>query len=79
VESVQSYARELVAGCVDLPGILDSIRDDDDLVACGIDSGEILNVALRCEQVLGRPLTDGELSRLTSISAVAELVQAAVP
>ncbi len=79
MENVHGYARELVAACVDLPGILDSIGDDDDLVSRGVDSGEILNVALRCEQVLGRSLTDGELSRLTSISAVAELVQTAVP
>ena len=78
VQDVLGYARNLVAGCLDLPAVLDRVGDEDDLVTSGIDSGEVLTVALRCEQILDRPLTDSELSALTSISAVAALVQPAV-
>lgn len=76
VQDVLGYARRLVAGCLDLPAVLDRVGDEDDLVTSGIDSGEVLNLALRCEEILNRPLTDSELSALTSISAVAALVQA---
>jgi acyl carrier protein len=67
-------ARALIRAGLDLPILLDRIGDTDDLVAAGVNSGEIVRVALQCEQRLGRPLTDDELSTLTSVAAVTELL-----
>lgn len=67
-------ARELVRSALELPALLETIDDDDDLQAAGVNSGELIMVALRCEERLARPLTETELSRLHSISAVAALL-----
>jgi acyl carrier protein len=69
-----AQARQLVAKCMDLPMILDGIGNDDDLSTHGIDSGVLLVAALKCEQLLGRALDDAELSALTSLSAIADLL-----
>ena len=70
-------ARALIRKCLDYPGLLDRIADDDDLVAAGVNSGEMIRVALGCEDFLDRALTDPELSRITSVRSVAELLAAA--
>jgi hypothetical protein len=67
-------ARALVARQLDLPALLDRVGDDDDLVACGVNSGELIYVARACEERLDRPLTDAELAGLTTIRAVADLL-----
>lgn len=67
-------ARELVRQSLDYPALLDEIGDDDDLIAAGVNSGEMIRVALQCEEHAGRPLTDGELARLNSISVIAEIL-----
>ena len=67
-------ARALIRAGLDLPILLDRIGDTDDLVAAGVNSGEIVRIALHCEQRLGRALTDDELSTLTSVAAVTELL-----
>jgi hypothetical protein len=77
VRNTLSHTRQLVAACLDLPAVLDRIGDDDDLVASGVDSGEILNLATLCEQILDRPLSDDELTELTSIRAVGALLRTA--
>jgi acyl carrier protein len=74
-----AQARELVARCMDLPMILDGIGDDDDLAAYGVDSGVLLVAALNCEKLLGRALDDAELSALTSLSAIADLLGGTAP
>jgi hypothetical protein len=67
-------ARELVRGCLDLPALVDRIGDDDDLIGAGVNSGEIIRIALTSEQRLGRPLTDDELTGLATIRAVDRLL-----
>jgi acyl carrier protein len=67
-------ARALVRQCLDHPALLDRVADDADLVGAGVNSGELIRVALRCEELLGRPLGDEELADLTSIGAVADLL-----
>jgi hypothetical protein len=67
-------ARELVRSALELPSLLETINDDDDLLSAGVNSGELIMVAMRCEQRLGRPLTEAELSRLHSITAVAAIL-----
>jgi hypothetical protein len=69
-------ARDLVRAHLDHPALLDRIADGDDLVAAGVNSGELIRVALACEERLGRPLGDEELSDLTSVQAVADLLRA---
>lgn len=65
-----SHARTLVRDHLDHPALLDRVGDDDDLVAAGVNSGELIRVALACEEQLGRPLGDEELADLTSVRAV---------
>ncbi|ROO87818.1 hypothetical protein EDD29_5461 [Actinocorallia herbida] len=73
----RSAARALIENSVDLAAVVDRLSDDDDLAFGGVDSGEIVRVGLRCEDVLGRPLTGDELAGLTSVRAVADLLEGA--
>lgn len=66
--------RGLIRRNLDYPPLLDRIGDDEDLVAAGVNSGEIIRIALACEQYLDRPLTDGELLRMTSVQEIAKLL-----
>jgi acyl carrier protein len=68
-------ARELIRGCLDLPAVLDRISDTDDLLTHGVNSGEVVLIALRCEQTLGRALSDTELEQLDSVVAVDTLLR----
>jgi len=72
-------ARDLIRGCLDLPALLDRIGDEEDLVGSGVNSGEIVRIALRCEHRMGRLLTDAELTELSTVRAVAALLSAADP
>jgi acyl carrier protein len=67
--------RTLIKEVLDLPVLLDAIGDDQDLVSGGINSGEVVRIALRCEQYLDRALTDEELAGLSSIRAIGELLE----
>ncbi len=69
-----STARELIKLGLDTPAVLDAIGDDDDLIVGGVNSGEIVRIALRCEEQLGRALTDDELAGLNTVREVAELL-----
>ncbi len=69
-------ARALIRASLDLPALLDRITDDDDLIESGVNSGEIVRIALQCEQRLGRALSDDELTNLSTVRAVAELLGA---
>jgi hypothetical protein len=69
-----STARELVRKCLDLPVVLDRLGDDDDLLTSGVNSGEMVRVALGCEERLGRPLTDDELAGLDTVNAIARVL-----
>ncbi|WP_406423252.1 acyl carrier protein [Streptomyces sp. NBC_00873] len=69
-----SLARTLVRNSLDHPALIDRITDDASLAGAGVNSGELIRLALRIEDHLGRQLEDDELLELTSILAVAELV-----
>lgn len=66
--------RALIRRNLDYPPLLDRIADDGDLVAAGVNSGEMIRVALDCEEYLRRPLTDAELTRMTSVLGIAKLL-----
>jgi acyl carrier protein len=67
-------ARAVIKEGMDYPHLLDRITDHDDLVTAGVNSGEMIRIALSCERHLGRALTDEELSRLATVAAVAQLL-----
>ena len=67
-------ARELIRQVLAVPEVLEAIGDDDNLLAAGVNSGELILVALRCEQRLGRALSETELSGLVSIRSVASIL-----
>ncbi|MFJ7205883.1 phosphopantetheine-binding protein [Streptomyces sp. NPDC098789] len=69
-----SLARTLVRQSLDHPALLDRITDGAPLAGAGVNSGELIRLALNIEDHLGRPLQDEELLELTSIHAVAQLV-----
>jgi acyl carrier protein len=71
-------AREVIRKHLDYPPLLDRIGDDEDLVVAGVNSGEMIRVAMGCEQRLGRRLTDAELTRMTSVRAIAEVLSSEV-
>ncbi|MDH6134182.1 acyl carrier protein [Kitasatospora sp. MAA4] len=72
-----STARTLVGASLDTAAFLDRLTDDSDFARAGVNSGELIKLALACEEYLGRALDDEELADLTSINAVAELISAA--
>ncbi|ACU72409.1 hypothetical protein Caci_3503 [Catenulispora acidiphila DSM 44928] len=72
--ALMATAREIVRENLDYPALLDQITDEEDLVNAGVNSGEIIRVALGCERRLDRPLSDVELSRITSVRSVADLL-----
>lgn len=67
-------ARDLVRQCLDTPALLDGIADGADLMGHGVSSGEIIRIALECERIVGRMLTDEELTELSTVDAVAKLI-----
>ncbi|MFB7470635.1 phosphopantetheine-binding protein [Kitasatospora sp. NPDC056184] len=69
-------ARRLVGASLDSATFLNRLADDDDFATAGVNSGELIKLALGCEDFLGRALDDEELANLTSISAVDELIAA---
>jgi Phosphopantetheine attachment site len=74
MSTVTSMARALVRQCLDSPTLLDAIADGEDLMAHGVNSGEIIRVALECERRIGRMLTDEELTELSTVDAIARLI-----
>jgi acyl carrier protein len=70
-------ARQLIQRCMDAPALLSTIDDDADLMQAGVNSGELILVSMECENLLGRPLTDPELSSLSTINDVAEIISKA--
>jgi hypothetical protein len=70
-------ARAVIKEGMDYPHLLDRIADHADLVTAGVNSGEMIRIALSCERHLGRALTDEELSRLATVAAVKRLLSEA--
>ena len=70
------HARVLIKESLDNPALLELIGDNDDLLAAGVDSGEMIRIAFGCEKRLGRRLSDAELTALTSVAAIATILKA---
>jgi acyl carrier protein len=68
-------ARVLVAAVLDSRPLLDRIADSDDLTERGVNSGDLVRIALRCEEQLDRQLSDDELAGLSSIEAIDRILR----
>lgn len=73
-KAAMTTARELIKKGLDTPAILDRLGDDDNFLTGGVNSGEVVRIALHCEQRIGRALTDEELAGLGTVRAVTELI-----
>jgi acyl carrier protein len=74
VSEATTSARDLVVGCLDSPHVLEGVTGEQDLLAAGVNSGELILITMECERRIGRPLSDAELSSLASIDDVARLL-----
>lgn len=62
--------RRLLAELVDVPGLFDGLRSEDDLLSAGINSGELIKLALAIEERTGTALDDDELATLYTIEGI---------
>jgi acyl carrier protein len=53
---------------------LNDLDDDASLLDAGIDSAQLVELSLLLEERLGRPLAVAELDRLTTLSAIEDLL-----
>ena len=65
--------RELLASLLDDPSLVE-VAADEDLLAAGLNSGDIIRLALAIEKLTGEPLDDKTLARFDKMAkeAVAE-------
>lgn len=63
-------ARRLLHDLVDLPELLDEADPARDLMALGINSGDLLRVAVAVEDRTGVPLDDEELASLHTLEGI---------
>ncbi|WP_330299040.1 acyl carrier protein [Streptomyces sp. NBC_00503] len=71
-----ALARDLLRGCLRPASMADLIGDSDNLADAGVDSLATIELITRCEDALGRDLTDDESTTLDSITAIARLLSA---
>ncbi|MFE2110456.1 phosphopantetheine-binding protein [Kitasatospora sp. NPDC059463] len=72
-------ARELLARSMAAPAILDDIADGDDLRESGLNSGEMVLVVMHLEEEIRRALDDEEITSVTTIAAIDDLLRTAGP
>ncbi|MCL7426160.1 phosphopantetheine-binding protein [Streptomyces sp. NPDC057806] len=61
---------------VDLPELLDGIGRDDDLTTAGLNSGDLIRLALAIEERTGSPLDDDELTALHTVEGIDQVLTA---
>jgi acyl carrier protein len=72
-----SAARELLASLVDYPELIEQLPDDADLVAAGLNSGDLVRIALAIEERTGQPIGDDDLTRLHTVAGIDRVLSAA--
>ncbi|MHC3470255.1 phosphopantetheine-binding protein [Streptomyces sp. 7R007] len=72
-----SPGRRLLLELVDVPGLFDGLDDDADLLSAGINSGELIRLALAIEERTGVPLDDEEMTALYTIDGIDRVLAAA--
>ncbi|MGV9449835.1 phosphopantetheine-binding protein [Streptomyces sp. NPDC003635] len=61
---------------VDMPELLDGIGRDDDLTTAGLNSGDLIRLALAIEEQTGSPLDDDELTALHTVEGIDQVLTA---
>ncbi|MER0241763.1 phosphopantetheine-binding protein [Streptomyces sp. HSW2009] len=61
---------------IDLPELLDSVGRDADLTAAGLNSGDLIRLALAIEDRTGDPLADEELAELHTLDGIDRVLTA---
>jgi len=70
--------RELLASLLDDPTLVE-VAADEDLLAAGLNSGDIIRLALAIEEITGEPLDDRALSRLYTVDGLEEVLAERLP
>ena len=70
--------RELLANLLDDPTLVE-VAADEDLLAAGLNSGDIIRLALAVEELTGEPLDDQALSRLYTVDGLEEVLAERLP
>ncbi|MGK5632642.1 acyl carrier protein [Streptomyces sp. URMC 123] len=70
MSEVWTPGRRLLLELVDVPGLFDDLAPDADLLAAGINSGELIRLALAIEERTGTPLDDEELAALSTVQGI---------
>lgn len=66
--------RQLLLELADAPGVFDDLAADADLLSAGINSGELIKLAMAIEDRTGQPLDDDALVTLYTISGIDEVL-----
>ncbi|MEU5097878.1 acyl carrier protein [Streptomyces sp. NPDC020996] len=77
MNDVASPGRRLLLELVDVPGLFDELADDADLLSAGINSGELIRLALAIEERTGVPLDDDEMAGLYTIDGIDRVLRSA--
>ncbi|MFI1563612.1 acyl carrier protein [Streptomyces sp. NPDC020490] len=77
MNDVASPGRRLLLELVDVPGLFDELADDADLLSAGINSGELIRLALAIEERTGVALDDDEMAGLYTIDGIDRVLRAA--
>jgi acyl carrier protein len=70
--------RELLASLLDDPTLVE-VTADEDLLAAGLNSGDIIRLALAIEELTGEPLDDKALSRLYTVDGLEQVLAERLP
>ncbi|HZB48869.1 MAG TPA: phosphopantetheine-binding protein [Mycobacteriales bacterium] len=70
--------RQLLASLLDDPSLIE-VADDEDLLAAGLNSGDIIRLALAIEELTGEALDDKALSRLYTVDGLDEVLAERLP
>lgn len=70
--------RQLLADLLDDPTLVE-VAADEDLLAAGLNSGDIIRLALAIEEITGEPLDDQALSRLYTVDGLEEVLAERLP
>lgn len=69
-----SPGRRLLLDVVESPGLVEGLSARDDLLSAGINSGELIRLALAIEEHTGEPLDDELLPTLCTIEGIDQVL-----
>ncbi|QKW06899.1 acyl carrier protein [Streptomyces sp. NA04227] len=61
---------------LDMPELLEGIERDADLTSAGLNSGDLIRLALAIEEQTGSPLEDDELTALHTLDGIDQVLTA---